>query len=153
MSIVSVQRVVVLICIALLVSGCAGPLRGMKDVAAPPGAIPPPGKASIVFMRPSGFGYDFMQADLEAGKTYYALVTPRIGAWRARFSLRPITASELRGKEFQEWFEECTWVETTDDARGWARQHASSVQQKKAEYLQKWEPRTDKPTLSASDGR
>jgi hypothetical protein len=96
---------------------------------------------------------DFMQADLEAGKTYYVLVTPRVGWWRARFSLRPITAEELGGKQFQEWFDDCAWVETTDEARGWARQNASSVQEKKVEYLQKWEPRTDKPTLKASDGR
>ena len=32
---------------------------------------------------------DFMRADLAAGKTYYALVTPRMGVWRARFSLLP----------------------------------------------------------------
>ena len=183
--------------VVLLLSACAGPLRGMKDVAAPIDPAPPPGRASIVFMRPSGLGYaiassvfemrpagdvfighvpakrklvhhvapgpvrfmvvseaaDFMQADLEAGKTYYALVTPRMGVWRARFSLRPLSAADLRGAEFQEWLNECTWVETTDEARDWARRNASSVQEKKVEYLQKWEPRTDKPTLNASDGR
>jgi hypothetical protein len=96
---------------------------------------------------------DFMQADLEAGKTYYALVTPRMGLWRARFSLRPVTAPELGGKEFQEWFDECTWVETTDEARDWARRNAPSVEEKKVEYLKKWEPRTDKPALKGSDGR
>jgi hypothetical protein len=76
-----------------------------------------------------------------------------MGAWRARFSLRPITAGELDGKEFQEWRDECVWVQTTDEAREWVRRHASSVQAKKVEYLRKWEPRTDKPTLRASDGR
>jgi hypothetical protein len=169
----------------------------MKDVPAPTTAAPVPGKASVVFMRPSLLGAaiassvfelrspddvfvghvpakkklvhhvapgpvrfmvvseaaDFLQADLEAGKTYYVLVTPRVGWWRARFSLRPVTAEELGSKQFQEWFDDCAWVETTDEARGWARQHASSVQEKKVEYLQKWEPRTDKPTLKASDGR
>jgi hypothetical protein len=169
----------------------------MKDIPAPAEVGRVPGKASVVFMRPSLLGAaiassvfelrspddvfvghvpakkklvhhvapgpvrfmvvseaaDFMQADLEAGKTYYVLVTPRVGWWRARFSLRPITAEELGGKQFQEWFDDCAWIETTDEARGWARQNASSVQEKKVEYLQKWEPRTDKPTLKASDGR
>lgn len=96
---------------------------------------------------------DFLQADLVAGKTYYVLVTPRFGVWRARFSLRPVTAAELDGKEFREWFDDCVWVETTDEARDWARRSAGSVQEKRVEYLQKWEPRTDKPTLSATDGR
>ncbi len=35
---------------------------------------------------------DFMQGNLTAGKTYYALVTPRMGAWVARFSLWPVRA-------------------------------------------------------------
>ena len=33
---------------------------------------------------------DFMKAVLEGGKTYYAMVTPRMGAWKARFSLWPV---------------------------------------------------------------
>jgi hypothetical protein len=190
-------RLVGVLLAAVVVSACAGPLRGMKEGPGAQDAAPAPGKAAIVFMRPSGMGYaiassvfelrpegdvfighvpakkklvhhvapgpvrfmvvseaaDFMQADLEAGKTYYALVTPRMGMWRARFSLRPVHASELGGAELKEWLEECTWVETTDEARDWARRNAGSVQEKKAEYLQKWEPRADKPTLNAADGR
>lgn len=182
----------------LLLSACAGPLRGMREL--PEGVrstTPPSGKASIVFMRPSTLGYaiassvfemrdgrdvflghvpakrklvhhadpgpvrfmvvseaaDFLQAELEAGRTYYVLVTPRFGVWRARFSLRPVTSSELGGTEFREWFDECVWVEATDEARDWARRSAASVAEKKKEYLRKWEPRTDKPTLRASDGQ
>src|SRR5690348_12397408 len=37
-----------------------------------------------------GENADFMNADLQAGKTYYVLVSPRMGAWKARFSLLPI---------------------------------------------------------------
>jgi len=96
---------------------------------------------------------DFMQAELVAGRTYYALVTPRMGVWRARFSLRPITQAELDGEEFRQWLEECVWVQTTDEARDWARRNVGSVREKKIEYLRKWDPRDDKPTLSAADGR
>ena len=34
---------------------------------------------------------DFLAADLEGGKIYFVLVSPRMGMWRARFSLLPIT--------------------------------------------------------------
>lgn len=33
---------------------------------------------------------DFMEAELLGGKTYYAMVTPRMGAWKARFSMHPV---------------------------------------------------------------
>jgi hypothetical protein len=96
---------------------------------------------------------DFMAADLEAGKTYYALVTPRMGVWKARFSLRPVTADELKGTQFGDWEADCRWIENTSASQAWAKQHWDDIQSKKVEYLQKWEPRTDKPTLHASDGR
>jgi len=38
---------------------------------------------------------DFMQAAVLGGKTYYALVTPRMGVWKARFSFQPVRGEEL----------------------------------------------------------
>ena len=96
---------------------------------------------------------DFMAAELEGGKTYYALVTPRMGAWKARFSLRPVTAGELAGKEFADWDKDCAFIENTPASEAWAKENWVDIQSKKVEYLQKWEPRTDKPTLRATDGR
>ena len=182
----------------LLLAGCAGPISHMREMSegeTPP--LVPPGKAVVVFMRPSGLGYaiassvyelrrdgdvfvaivpakrkvayvadpgptrfmvvseaaDFMAAELEAGKTYYALVTPRMGVWKARFSLRPLTAQDLGGVQFREWETECRWIDNTPASYAWAKEHWSDIQSKKVDYLQKWEPRTDKPTLRASDGR
>jgi len=94
-----------------------------------------------------------MSADLEAEKTYFALVTPRMGVWKARFSLRPVTAEELSGLQFNEWDTECRFIENTPASHAWAKQHWPDIQAKKVDYLQKWEPRHDKPTLRASDGR
>lgn len=96
---------------------------------------------------------DFMAADLQAGRTYYALVTPRMGVWKARFSLRPLTAEELGGEEFSGWFKECTYIENTPASHNWSKQHWDDIQEKKVKYLEKWEPRTDKPFLRAQDGR
>ena len=33
---------------------------------------------------------DFMEANIATGKTYYSMITPRTGAWKARFSMIPI---------------------------------------------------------------
>lgn len=43
---------------------------------------------------------DFMKATVSPGKTYYALVTARPGAWRARFSFKPLRQADLAGPDF-----------------------------------------------------
>ena len=96
---------------------------------------------------------DFMAAELEAGKTYYALVTPRMGMWKARFSLRPVTAADVAEGRLAEWDADCAHIENTPSSQAWAKDNWADIQAKKLEYLQKWEPRTDKPTLHAGDGR
>jgi hypothetical protein len=57
----------------------------------------PPGTRRFMVVGESA---DFMDAEFAGGKTYYALVTPRIGAFKARFSLRPVHAgdSEIEGQ-------------------------------------------------------
>ena len=96
---------------------------------------------------------DFMQAELRAGKTYYALVTPRMGAWKARFSLAAVHGDMEPGK-LNEWRNSCTWVETTEATRQWAKQNAGSIQKKREGSIEKWmaKPSADKPTLSPEDG-
>ncbi len=58
-----------------------------------------------------GENADFISAELGANKTYYALVTPRIGAWKARFSLKPIHADQLNSSQFDEWLDNCKWLQ------------------------------------------
>lgn len=101
-----------------------------------------------------GESADFMRANLEAGKTYYALVTPRMGVWKARFSLKPIHKQELNSDEFQNWFNSCDFVENTQDSYDWAKNNTVSIQSKKEEYLTKWNEKsdTDKPLLNSDDG-
>lgn len=96
---------------------------------------------------------DFMDATLEEGKTYYALVTPRMGAWKARFSLRPLHRVELGTDEFQGWYDDCRWVENTPQAEQWAEQKTSSVKSKQAGKLAKWLEKPDKPVLFIGDGQ
>ena len=183
--------------LVVLLAGCAGPLTHMRESPGGVSTAPPPGKAVVVFLRPSSLGFaiassvyelkadgdafvgivpakrklvyvtdpgstrfmvvseaaDFMAAELEGGRTYYALVTPRMGVLKARFSLRPVTAGELAGKEFADWDKDCTFIENTPASEAWAKENWPDIQSKKVEYLQKCAPRTDKPTLRATDGR
>ena len=46
-----------------------------------------PGKRLFMAVGESA---DFMTAELEPNKTYYVQVTPRMGLWKARFSLAPV---------------------------------------------------------------
>jgi hypothetical protein len=187
--------------IGLLVSGCAGTVSNMSSV--PPEevvAAPQPGKAMVVFMRPSGFGFgvqssvfeitegdypslvgivaakkktarqvepgehlfmvigesaDFMKADVEADKTYYALVTPRMGVWKARFSLKPVHADELGTKKFNDWVDSCEWVEMNAESEQWARENMPSIISKQQEYYEDWMQKdaSDRPFLEPEDGK
>lgn len=111
-----------------------------------------PGKHMFMVTGESG---DFMRADLESGKIYYALVTPRLGMWKARFSLRPVSKSQLSSEEFKEWFSSCELVESTPDTQAWANDNARSIQSKRVEYIKKWnaKPDSEKPYLGPQDGQ
>lgn len=184
---------VFLVLAGLGLSSCAS--THMTDAVEPPFvSAPRSDQATMVFLRPSGFGFaiqstvyditseppalvgivssgkkiaitappgqrrfmvvseaaDFMDAELVAGKIYYALVTPRMGMWRARFSLRPMSATspELAG-----YLNETNWVDNTPASNEWSRANMASVQAKKSEYLVEWLQKADKPVLRASDGR
>jgi len=148
---------------------------------------PEPGKALVVFLRPSFYGggisssvfdapdgpdtyigvlkhkdkvayqaepgahrfmvvsenADFVDATLDAGKTYYVLVKARPGAWKARFSLIPIhnradAEYSLQSKDFADWNGKTKFAEKTPEAEQWYRDNKASVDGKKADYLQKW---------------
>ncbi|MGR9115950.1 MAG: hypothetical protein ACU85E_09305 [Gammaproteobacteria bacterium] len=103
-----------------------------------------------------GENADFMPAHLQAGKTYYALVTPRMGWWKARFSLKPIHQETLVSDDFHDWFESTDWYENTGESQQWAKKNWQSIQDKKQGYLEKWEQKPksekDKLTLKEDDG-
>ena len=102
-----------------------------------------------------GESADFMSAELEAGKTYYALVTPRMGVWKARFSLDPVHAAELGSEDFDDWFGQCTWMENTPASEGWARENANSIYSKYTKYYADWMEKSaaERPRLMAEDGK
>ena len=95
---------------------------------------------------------DFIEVDAAAGKIYPIMVTPRMGAWKARFSL----LSGSPGSEFWEklkgWLEEGTRVTPNEAAPAWFEQHRASVMEKVGEYWPKWIARSDRPIVKAEDG-
>ncbi len=102
-----------------------------------------------------GESADFMSAELDSNKTYYALVTPRMGAWKARFSLMPIHADEFNSSQFNKWLEGCEWVEKTPDSEDWASANMASIQSKYKEYYTKWMSKklSERPKLLPQDGK
>jgi hypothetical protein len=189
----------------LLLAGLAGCQSSLMTKAGGAEPRPEPGKALVVFMRPSSFGgaiqssvydtgdkqdrfigivsaktkiayqadpgdhlfmvvaenSDFMVAHLDAGKTYYALVSPRMGVWKARFSLLPIhnradAKYSMQSSDFREWMAKTDWVMVTPAAEQWYREHEADIRAKKFDYMRRWNTADAQQraelTLPADDG-
>lgn len=104
---------------------------------------------------------DFMEADLSADKTYYSLITPRMGAWKARFSLWPIRTDgsgdfNTSSSDFSKWQSGTTWVSKTPAADNWYRDNAADIKAKQAKYLVEWKDKApselQRRTLRPQDG-
>ena len=104
-----------------------------------------------------GENADFLNATLVSGRTYYVLVTPRLGWWKARFSLKPVRKSELGTEEFAGWNRDTELVENTDESRQWATDNWDSIEDKKTDYMRKWDAKPqderDEQTLRPDDGQ
>jgi hypothetical protein len=100
---------------------------------------------------------DFMQATIVGGKSYYALVTPRMGVWKARFSFKPLRGEELDGRQFASWNKGTRQVTNTPKTIAWAKDNAADIADKRDRYWPEWnsKPQTEKDaqTLRAEDGR
>lgn len=101
-----------------------------------------------------GESADFMQAELLPGKTYYAVVTPRPGFWKARFSLRPMNGQEPQ-ENIDKWVAGTREVSVNDSGRQWAAANQDSVMRMKERYLPVWmeKSESDKQILNADSGR
>jgi hypothetical protein len=96
-----------------------------------------------------GESADFMSARLDPGKVYYVLVTPRVGVWKARFSLRPVHPSEAA--DLAEWQRGTEWVQVNEDSARWAAENAADVEAKRSKYMPEWTEKADKPVLRSDD--
>ena len=91
-----------------------------------------------------GESADFLKADLLADKAYYSIVTPRMGFWKARFSLHPVRGEGNQGKfkydskEFNKMVKDASFVVTSEKAQNWANKNAADISKKLAKYLPAW---------------
>ena len=104
---------------------------------------------------------DFMEGDLQAGRTYYGMVTPRMGAWKARFSLWPVRNGtpgefDVNSDKFQGWLKKTNFVLNTPDSEQWFIENRDSILQKQTEYWEAWQSKSPgdlaERTLNPDDG-
>jgi len=103
-----------------------------------------------------GESADFMQVNVLPDRTYYALVTPRVGVWKARFSFKPIRQGEIGGSEFASWTSSTKYVVNSAETTSWAAQNANDINSKRKEYWTEWNAKPanqrESQTLKPEDG-
>ena len=74
-----------------------------------------------------------LEANMEAGKTYYAYIAPYPGFFKARFVFVPVqnTADE----KFRKNLSECSWVQNTPSGQTWFEKNRTSLQSKYTDAL------------------
>ena len=194
------MRTFAIAALVLMLSACAGSSPRMQEVTTAGYApAPEPGKALVVFMRPSGFGFavqstvyeivdeelriigiisaktklayqvqpgkrlfmamgesaDFMTAELQAGRTYYASVAPRMGMWKARFAFEPVRGKDFDTEAFKNDLSGTRWVEKSVATDEWFMLNRTDVLAKRASYYPDWlkQPEGERAALRADDGR
>lgn len=104
---------------------------------------------------------DFLEADLAPGKTYYAMVTPRMGLWKARFSLWPVGRDpnakySSQSSDFKDWIADTQLVTNSPKSLNWFERTQRSVEAKRAEYWPVWQEKNpadlELRTLQSADG-
>jgi hypothetical protein len=57
----------------------------------------------------------YMPADLEAGRIYYVLTSPRMGVWKARVSMNPVKKGSEDMSKVQEWMSDLEYIVRVSD--------------------------------------
>ncbi|MCF2859820.1 hypothetical protein L1286_20260 [Pseudoalteromonas sp. SMS1] len=103
-----------------------------------------------------GESADFLKASLDSGKTYYSVVTPRMGVWKARFSLHPVR-NEGQDKTFlyssdkiKKMITGTKLVEAGEEALVWATNNAGDIKKKYEKNWAKWQKKSAKEQQEAT---
>jgi hypothetical protein len=80
-----------------------------------------------------------------------------MGAWKARFSFRPVRQADFAGPDFAKWDKETRLVAVSPVAESWAAKNAYSIESKRSKYWPAWISKPaneqDSQTLRPEDGR
>lgn len=85
----------------------------------------------------------FLDAELEAGKTYYVQLRSEIGPGKAKFSLipmhaAPVSMDSVRSRKFTEAFQRAEWIERAPSLDEWFAKHRVELEQRKVDALTLW---------------
>lgn len=104
---------------------------------------------------------DFIEADLQAGKSYYGVVVPQMGVWNARFSLWPVQRNEkseyhIDSPQVRAWLSGTKAVVNSDQSQAWYRDNKQAVKEKYQQYWPQWQSKNPQQraqkTLLPTDG-
>ena len=95
---------------------------------------------------------DFIEVDAAGGKIYPIVVTPRMGAWKARFSLLSGCPGSDSWEKMKKWLEGSYSVTPNEAAPLWFEKNRASVMKKVDAYWPKWIGKSDRPVVKAEDG-
>ncbi len=104
---------------------------------------------------------DFMKANMVGGKTYYAMVTPRMGAWKARFSMHPVRSGmggefQYESDRFQGFLKDAKFTDNTPESIAWFEENRENIATRQAEYWAVWQQKSEaeqeERTLFPNDG-
>jgi hypothetical protein len=111
-----------------------------------------PGRTRFMLVNTGGSDH-FMDAELEAGKTYYATVNFGDATGRSTYVLKPVRIGDQQSPEFKTCAAQCVWVQNTEKSEAWGQRHRVEIAKRKARSLPAWEAQADRPMLNAADGQ
>lgn len=102
-----------------------------------------------------GESADFLKTNILEGKTYYTVVSPRMGFWKARFSMHPVRNDESSkfkydSKDFNEMLADSKFVKSGPKAEEWAISNANSISTKMNKYLPEWKSKASEKQKAAT---
>lgn len=96
----------------------------------------------------------FLEADLEAGKTYYILTQVRMGAWKARVGLVAVNKGSEFWDKVNEYENQLNKLEPDTDAlKKWEDANKANMKVILSTYEIKWKSAYQWPKLNPEDGR
>jgi hypothetical protein len=96
----------------------------------------------------------FLEAELEAGKTYYILTQVMMGAWRARVGLIGVNKGSEYWDKVIEYEQELNKLQPDTAAlKLWEDSNKPKIKSLLSEYESKWKTSQQWPILKAEDGR
>jgi hypothetical protein len=96
----------------------------------------------------------FLEADLEAGKTYYIITRVYMGAWSARVAFVAVTKGSEYWDKVRDWETSLKIIEPSEVVlKNWEDAHKVKINGLVSQYETKWKTTYQWPVLRPEDGR